>query len=138
MNECWAWTGGCQSGGYGVLHTKDKTWLAHRFSWTFANGSIPEGMQVLHHCDNPPCVRPEHLFIGTQKDNLQDMARKGRGRKPSVTHCPRGHEYTEENTYEYRGGRTCRTCRDKRRPLYVRDLKKEYQRHLEIRREQCK
>ena len=51
---------------------------AHRAAWELANGPVPNGMSVLHRCDNPPCVRPEHLFVGTQKDNVRDMIEKGR------------------------------------------------------------
>jgi hypothetical protein len=53
-------------------------WKAHRVAWTLANGPIPAGMHVLHTCDNPPCCNPGHLWLGTQADNMADMARKGR------------------------------------------------------------
>ncbi len=138
MNECWEWTGTRQGQGYGILYVEGKSTLAHRFAWAFANGPIPAGMQVLHHCDNPPCTRLSHLFLGTQKDNMQDMASKGRGRKhSSKTHCQRGHEYTEENSFYYKGGRSCRTCRKQVSKAQVRDNKQEYQRYLEIRASRC-
>lgn len=65
-------------GWYGHLSYQGKHWAAHRLSWTIANGPIPDGVQVLHHCDNPPCVRPDHLFLGTIGDNIRDAAAKGR------------------------------------------------------------
>jgi hypothetical protein len=79
--ECWVWTGSRNWAGYGYLGAvrgHGRQLAAHRVSWELANGSIPEGLHVLHHCDNPPCVRPEHLFVGTRSDNLSDAGRKGR------------------------------------------------------------
>lgn len=76
---CWEWTGGRNPSGYGRVQLGSNWYLAHRVAWVLANGSIPEGMFICHHCDNPPCVRPDHLFVGTAKDNSHDMAAKGRG-----------------------------------------------------------
>jgi hypothetical protein len=76
---CWEWTGKPHSEGYGRAQVApDITEFAHRVSWVIANGPIPEGLCVLHTCDNPPCVRPSHLFLGTRGDNARDMAAKGR------------------------------------------------------------
>lgn len=80
---CWLWTGACKNNSkwpYGVLGNGRgrNTLLAHRVSWELHYGPIPEGMLVLHHCDVAPCVRPDHLFLGTFKDNTQDMLKKGR------------------------------------------------------------
>lgn len=60
------------------MHARNQRTLAHRLSWQIANGSIPDGLQVLHHCDNGACIRPDHLFVGTQADNMRDMDAKGR------------------------------------------------------------
>lgn len=80
--ECWTWMAATAGPlGYGVIGiTRERMVYAHRLSWEMANGPIPAGMYVLHHCDNPKCVRPEHLFLGTIKDNVADMDAKGRRR----------------------------------------------------------
>ncbi len=75
---CWKWIGAVNASGYGRLSVSRVTRLAHRVSWTLHLGEIPAGKLVCHHCDNPPCVRPEHLFLGDQLANMQDMAQKGR------------------------------------------------------------
>lgn len=75
---CWIWTGTITSRGYGQLLSSNKKIYAHRAAFEAFVGEIPEGMVVCHTCDNVHCVNPDHLFLGTQKDNLQDMKRKGR------------------------------------------------------------
>lgn len=77
-DTCWEWTAGRNEHGYGRLYYKGKMTLAHRVSWELHNGSVPDGKFVLHHCDNPPCVNPAHLWIGDHTDNARDMAAKGR------------------------------------------------------------
>lgn len=86
-DECWEWNGQRQNphkgknndwGNYGLFYYKDKTRKAHQVSYELAHGEIPDGMFVLHKCDNPPCVNPNHLFLGTTTDNMKDMVSKGR------------------------------------------------------------
>ena len=74
--DCWEWTGAKDR--YGQIGHNQKVKAAHRVSWEIHNGAIPDGMCVLHRCDNPPCVRPDHLFIGTMADNCKDRDSKGR------------------------------------------------------------
>lgn len=79
--SCWIWTGGTNIKGYGCIGLGERgrgKALAHRVSWELAFGPIPDGLWVLHHCDNPPCVRPDHLWLGTAADNNRDMVAKGR------------------------------------------------------------
>lgn len=84
IDECWVWTAGRNHGrmGYGVFGLEGTALKAHRIAWALAYGDIPEGIFVLHRCDNPQCVRPTHLFLGTHADNGRDKAEKGRARAP--------------------------------------------------------
>jgi hypothetical protein len=76
---CHVWTGSKYGRGYGNLQI-----ATHRLAWELANGPIPEGLSILHRCDNPACCNPDHLFLGTQADNMADKVRKGRARGPRV------------------------------------------------------
>jgi hypothetical protein len=78
VSGCVEWTGRTNGRGYG----KDGKTYAHRDAWELANGPIPAGMVICHSCDNPLCVNPDHLFLGTQKENMQDAGAKGRLAKP--------------------------------------------------------
>lgn len=114
---CWLWTGTISSTGYGEIYVDGRKASTHRVSFFLAYGYTPP--TVCHHCDNPPCVRPDHLFGGTQGDNSRDMWAKGRGVDPPRTkakaHCRNGHPYDEANTYFYPSGyRRCRQCRHDR------------------------
>lgn len=75
---CWLYLGAVNMWGYGKFWAERKDVYAHQFSWKIHFGPIPKGKIVLHHCDNPRCVRPEHLYAGTPKDNAQDCIRRGR------------------------------------------------------------
>jgi hypothetical protein len=136
-NECWGWNGAVNPGGYGKLGRdgdRNGTLIASRVAWELAHGPIPEGLFVLHHCDNPPCCKTEpderfpegHLFLGTVLDNTRDMIEKQRHRwglkrapklgwspskAPRGNKCYRDHEFTPENTMTYPDGRrACKTC----------------------------
>lgn len=79
LDECWEWTGCMNSHGYGNMRDeRSRMDACHRISWRLANGNIPEGLQVCHHCDNRRCVRPSHMFLGTILDNMRDRNAKGR------------------------------------------------------------
>lgn len=88
---CWVWRGLPNKGGYVRTSLRGVCMYVHRASWVFHNGPIPDGMLVCHKCDNPPCCNPEHLFLGTHKDNANDAAFKGRlmsGDKSWTRHNP--------------------------------------------------
>jgi hypothetical protein len=82
---CWEWQAYCNKDGYGQVGYQGTVTGAHRVSWILENGPIPDGLCVLHKCDNPSCVRPDHLFLGTRVDNSDDKVAKGRQAK-GITH----------------------------------------------------
>lgn len=114
-DRCWLWTASTYHGGYGRLRLVNDAGVrtmcrAHRFSWELHHGPIPEELCVLHTCDNPSCVRPDHLWLGTQVENVRDMKAKGRG-ATLASHGPdawrRGEQHgraklTEEHVREIR------------------------------------
>jgi len=89
ISGCHEWSASVNNKGYGQFHVrmedgKKRMVRAHRLAWMIKNGDIPERMLVLHKCDNPKCVNPDHLFIGTNQDNMDDMNKKGRGKPPEI------------------------------------------------------
>jgi hypothetical protein len=93
-NGCWEWCGSRLVTGYGKFEFKRRIILAHRAAWELCFGPIPGSLWVLHSCDNPPCCRPGHLFLGTHADNMADMVAKGR--KPRGCYIPAEHRLRGE------------------------------------------
>lgn len=114
MTACIEWDGSRNERGYGRVHVNGHLAYAHRAEWEKHHGPIPDGMKVCHHCDNPPCYRIDHLFLGTQADNMADMHAKGRhpgNGLAAKTHCKWGHPLSGDNLYlRPSGGRLCRQC----------------------------
>jgi hypothetical protein len=111
---CWEWNGTRNNRGYGEISVDHLKELAHRVSWELHFGPIPEGLCVLHRCDNPPCINPFHLFLGNLKDNIRDMFGKERNGWssrpwPDDFPCVKGHapNWARNN----RGHRYCKSCR---------------------------
>lgn len=96
---------------YSKKRLNGKSHPAHRVAWMAVHGPIPDGLFVCHKCDNPKCINVHHLFLGTHKDNMQDMVRKGRHKEQLKTHCPQGHPYAGDNlAINFKGWRRCLRC----------------------------
>jgi hypothetical protein len=91
-NECWVWTGCLTEKGYGHVRFLGKDWKASRLAWMLTKED-PGAFYVCHHCDNPACCNPEHLFLGTAKDNIQDMVKKGRHPRNKTGYLPSGNNH---------------------------------------------
>lgn len=124
---CIEWTAGHSTSGYGRVRIDGVQKQAHRVAWELKNGPIPHGLFVCHKCDNPPCINVEHLFLGTSTDNNRDTVQKGRHAKTAKTHCPRGHQYSADNTYiiPSSGGRACKICREEYARLFYAEHREE-------------
>lgn len=109
LGPCWVW-GGAGPSDYGWFYMDGRQFRPHRVSWFLHTGEWPKAL-LLHKCDNPPCVRPEHLREGDYLTNNRDTVLKGRHANTRKTHCKNGHEFTSENTgIRPTGGRWCRSC----------------------------
>lgn len=111
---CWEYQGFTRKPprNYGDMSYRCERWRTHRLSWHLHFGPIPDGMHVLHKCDNPPCCNPDHLRLGTHLENMRECREKDRYHYAKLTHCKHGHEFTPENTYYIQGGhlRACKAC----------------------------
>ncbi|MEU5477448.1 HNH endonuclease [Streptomyces mirabilis] len=109
---CWVWLGGRAGTGYGQFRWQGRDWPAHRVVYEFFIAEIPDGLDLDHLCRVRHCVNPWHMDPVTRRVNII------RGDAPKLkrakTHCPRGHPYSDVNTYVYRGRRSCRACRRER------------------------
>lgn len=115
LHACHIWIGARGWNGYGRISRggqHEGMVTASRAAWELAFGPIPDGLWVLHHCDNPPCVNVEHLYLGTHRENMADVKARGRGRNHNSgkTVCKNGHPLDDANTYRYGGERHCRAC----------------------------
>jgi len=128
---CWEYQGQRNDNGYGIVYYQDRLQGAHRVAYQLSCEPIPGGLVVMHSCDNPPCVKPAHLSVGTVADNNRDREAKGRtknlelgravlrARAQAVTQCPQGHPYAEENVrYRHSGARYCAECYRERTRSY--------------------
>lgn len=130
--ECWEWKASQYKFGYGAFYNGKKVTHAHIFSYEIHFGEIPKGLFILHSCDNPKCVNPDHLRAGTQKENVKDMIDRKRAKfgfkrkiQNNKVFCINGHDVTEaESLYKSKNGYTaCKICRRSQANLFKEKLK---------------
>lgn len=117
---CWEWQGPLHKTGYAYLKWNGKISRINRHAYEMHKGLIPDGLHVMHSCDNRCCVNPDHLSVGTHRENMQDMGRKGRNyHKRAASHCKYGHALTSDNRTKQTG--RCLVCqRFANRAAYLR------------------
>ena len=121
--DCWNWNGS-KLKGYGQFNYAGLILRAHRVMFWLHYGFGPGKFSVMHTCDNPSCLNPDHLKLGTHKDNMRDMCLKKRHGRIKTTACPRGHTYDFNNTYlTKKNGRSCRKCHALAQVPYRKKLK---------------
>lgn len=108
--------------GYGQAWYQGRAIGAHVLAYVAEHGPVPKGSEVRHTCDTPRCVNPEHLILGTRRDNMRDMTARGRHTNQLKTHCKNGHEFTPDNIYKSPKGRVCRRCMLDAQARYRRKL----------------
>lgn len=117
-NGCLEWTGFRIDTGYGQAYNGKRSESAHRVMYRLTKGEIPKGMQVLHSCDNPPCVSPIHLSLGTAQENMRQSVERGRHHEATRTQCVRGHDLADAYINKD-GSRHCRLCQRARQRMAV-------------------
>lgn len=126
VNGCWEWQRARNKAGYGNVVHNGRTWLSHRLPYMFATGQNPGELLVCHRCDNPPCINPDHLYLGTYKDNASDMHNRGRNWQAVIENCPRSHPLADFNlvpSHLKRGGRSCWACHKANSLAYTHKLR---------------